>query len=325
MKPDSMRGMKLVMALCALVGLVTVAVTLAFGRASVPAPRTAAATSPGGPGATEEYGKRLIAQTSEYLGPDVPNASMRSMDSRLACASCHIGAGLEPGNLSLATAFTRYPRISPRSGGNETIQDRINGCMMRSMNGRALAEDSPEMVAMVAYLRFLSSQDAETGAAQKKAHEPAAFKTPNRAAHLKNGEQVFSQRCAACHGAEGAGLAAARDLIHGFVFPPLWGPNSFNDGAGMHRVLTAAKFVKARMPLGNPDLNDDQAFDVAAYLNSRPRPHKEGLEQDFPDRAKKPIDTGYGPYADPFSVEQHTFGPFAPIEAFYKNAQKPAK
>ena len=73
------------------------------------------------------------------MGPDVADPKMRHMDSRLACASCHIGAGVDPGNLSLATAFNKYPRISPRSGGNETIQERINGCMMRSMNGRALA------------------------------------------------------------------------------------------------------------------------------------------------------------------------------------------
>jgi len=111
--------------------------------------------------------------------------------------------------------------------------------------------------------------------------------------------------------------------VHGFVFPPLWGPNGFNDGAGMHRALTAAKFVKARMPLGNADLNDDDAFDVAAYLNSQPRPHRGGLERDYPDRAKKPVDTPYGPYADPFPQEQHAFGPFVPIEAFYKKARQP--
>ena len=134
------------------------------------------------PSRTEEYGKRLISQTSEYLGPDVADPKMRFMNSRLACASCHIGAGVDPGNLSLAVAFTKYPRISPRSGANETIQDRINGCMMRSMNGRALAENSAEMIAMVAYLRFLADQDAASGAGRRKAHEPAAFKTPNRAA-----------------------------------------------------------------------------------------------------------------------------------------------
>src|SRR5579863_7590490 len=83
------------------------------------------------------------------------------------------------------------------------------------------------------------------------------------------GDAVFAKRCAACHGQDGAGLAAAPDLVHGFIFPPLWGPNSFNDGAGMHRVLTAARFIKARMPLGSPDLNDDEALDVAAFINSK--------------------------------------------------------
>ena len=321
MKPDSARGMGKVVALCALLGLISIAATLAFGRVSTSSGRI---MRPANPGATEEYGKRLIAQTSEYLGPDVADPKMRHMNSRLACASCHIGAGVEPGNLSLATAFTKYPRISPRSGANETIQERINGCMMRSMNGRALAEDSPEMIAMVAYLRFLNEQDAASSVTRRKDRDPAAFKTPNRAADLKAGEEVFGKRCAACHGQEGAGLAAARDLVHGFVFPPLWGPNSFNDGAGLHRVLTAAKFVKARMPLGNADLTDDQAFDVAAFINSKPRPEMQGLDRDYPDRAKKPVDTGYSPYADSFPIEQHRFGPFQPIEAFYKNA-RPAK
>jgi thiosulfate dehydrogenase len=322
MKPES-RGMGFVVVLCALAGVVTVAATLAFGRVSLPSQRAAASST--SIGATEEYGKRLVTQTPEYLGPDVADPKMRHMDSRLACASCHIGAGVDPGNLSLAVAFTKYPRISPRSGGNETIQDRINGCMMRSMNGRALEEDSPEMVAMVSYLRFLADQDAASGAGQRKAHEPPAFKTPNRAADLKAGQDVFAKRCAACHGQDGAGLAAAPDPIHGFVFPPLWGANSFNDGAGMHRVLTAARFIKARMPLGNANLNDDEAFDVAAFFNSKPRPEMKGLERDYPDRTKKPVDTSYPPYADSFPAQQHHFGPFQPIEAFYNHSKPPSK
>ena len=327
MKPDSSTsnttGMGLVMALCAAVGVITVAATLTFGKgASVPQRPVAASVSVN---ATEEYGKRLISQTTEYLGPDAADPKMRRMDSRLACASCHIGAGVDPGNLSLASAFTKYPRISPRSGANETIQDRINGCMLRSMNGRALTEDSPEMIAMVSYLRFLAGQDAATGASQRKSHDPAAFKTPNRAADLKAGEGVFMKRCAACHGPDGAGLAASPDPVHGFVFPPLWGPNSFNDGAGMHRVLTAARFIKARMPLGSPDLTDDEALDVAAFINSKPRPAMQDLERDYPDRTKKPVDTGYAPFADPFPLQQHQFGPFQPIEAFYKEAKPPTK
>ena len=309
--------MRTVLLLCAVIGIAIVAGTLVWGR-TVSASHGARTPD----FATEQYGYRLIAQTTEVLGPDVADPKMRFTNSRLACASCHINAGVEPGNLSLATAMSRYPRISPRVGGNETIQDRINGCMLRSMNGKALAENSPEMIAMVAYLRFLADQDAATGASARKVHESAAFKTPDRAANLEAGAKVFEKRCAACHGREGEGLAASTNVTLGYVFPPLWGQYSFNDGAGMHRVLTAAKFIKAKMPLGRADLSDDEAFDVAAFINSKPRPEMAGLDRDYPDRTKKPVDTGYGPYADSFSIEQHRFGPFPPIEAFYKKPQK---
>ncbi len=90
----------------------------------------------------------------------------------------------------------------------------------------------------------------------------------------------------------------------------------------MHRILTAAKFIKARMPLGDARLTNDEAFDVAGYINSMPRPEMPNLERDYPDRKTKPIDTGYGPFADDFPLKQHQFGPFAPIEAFYKPKTK---
>ena len=117
----SPRGMGMVVAACIAVGAISVAATLAFGRVSLTSGTSGSSLS--AISTTEEYGRRLISQTPEYMGPDVAGSNMRHMDSRLACASCHIGAGLEPGNLSLATAFTKYPRISPRSGGNETIED----------------------------------------------------------------------------------------------------------------------------------------------------------------------------------------------------------
>lgn len=306
-QPPSMRSLGTVAAICSGIGLITILATIAWGHAG------------GKPSsATEEYGRRLISQTTEYLGPDVPDPKMRYTNSRLACASCHINAGTEPGNLSLMTAIAKYPRISPRSGGKETIEDRINGCMIRSMNGRALSEDSPEMIAMVSYLRFLDDEDAAMGASLKESRDGPAFKTPDRKANLQAGEQVFDKRCADCHGKDGAGLPASTKLVEGYLFPPLWGANSFNDGAGMHRVLTAARFIKAKMPLGKADLDDDDAFDVAAWINSRPRPEMPNLDRDYPNRRQKPIDTSYGPWADPFPQEQHQFGPFPPIEAYYK-------
>lgn len=309
-------GLTVVALACCAVGALTVGATLTLG------PRRSDSASPAPTTATEEYGRRLLAQTSELLGPDNPDPKMRYMTSRLACGSCHLAAGTEPGTLSLMEAASKYPRFSARSGRMGDLLDRINGCMRRSMNGRALPMNSPEMIAMAAYIRSLGERNAAMGASLRKAHEQKKFKMPNRAADPKAGKQVFSERCAICHGSDGAGLLAAANPIHGYVFPPLWGPGSFNDGAGMHRVLTAANFIKGRMPLGKADLTDDQAFDVAAYINVQPRPHMANLERDFPDRAAKPVDTSYGPYADSFPPEQHQIGPFAPIEAYYKKLQK---
>ena len=132
---------------------------------------------------------------------------------------------------------------------------------------------------------------------------------------------VYEERCQVCHGDNGQGLPATLDIREGYLFPPLWGPDSFNNGAGMNRVLTASNFIKARMPLGQPDLTDDEAYDVAAYINSKERPQKANLEVDYPDRKNKPVDSPYGPYADPFPPEQHRVGPYGPIREFYRGLE----
>jgi thiosulfate dehydrogenase len=201
------------------------------------------------------------------------------------------------------------------------LRDRINGCMQRSMNGRPLPRDSVEMIAMEAYINSLGAQFAVMGESRRESSEPGAFVEPDRAADPDAGRDVYEQNCQVCHGADGQGLRASADPEDGYVFPPLWGPDSFNDGAGMHRVLTAARFIKARMPFGKPGLTDDQAFDVAAYINSHPRPEMSNLEQDYPDRTDKPIDSPYPPYADPFPREQHRYGPFRPIREYYERLQ----
>jgi thiosulfate dehydrogenase len=129
---------------------------------------------------------------------------------------------------------------------------------------------------------------------------------------------VFSEKCAACHGENGLGVRnGASGDAKGYQFPPVWGPDSYNTGAGMHRVLTAAAFVKNNMPLGatfaDPAISDEEAYDVAAYINSQPRPEKADLEKDFPDRLKKPVYAPFPPWIDGFSAEQHKYGPFEPI------------
>lgn len=268
-----------------------------------------------------EYGRALIRETSVLMGPNHEDPSMRFSGSNLDCSSCHLDSGTKPGTLSLLGASSRYPRFSGRDGVEGDLLDRINGCMERSMNGTMLSRDSAELRSMAAYVESLGDQFAAMGATRREANEPEAFNEPPRAASTDAGQLVYEQRCQVCHGEDGLGLQATLDIREGYLFPPLWGPDSFNDGAGMHRVLTAANFIKARMPLGQPDLTDDQAFDVAAYINSKERPHMENLEVDYPDRATKPVDGPYGPYVDSFPIEQHRIGPFGPIREFYRNLE----
>jgi thiosulfate dehydrogenase len=134
------------------------------------------------------------------------------------------------------------------------------------------------------------------------------------------GGQIYANTCAACHNTDGSGIRRSlpsTDL--GYMMPPLWGADSFNDGAGMARLITAANFIHFNMPHGadylHPQLTVDDAWDVAAYVISQPRPRKAGLDKDFPDLLDKPVDAPYGPYADGFGAHQHTYGPFAPIRA----------
>lgn len=298
------------------IGVAVVVVTIYAGRG-----QAAAGVAPPAM-ATEEYGRRLLRETPELLGQDHPDPERRMIGNRLACASCHLDIGTEPGTLTLLQTTEHYPRFSGRQGAMTDIEDRINECMQRSMNGKPLPMDSPEMIAMAAYLRSLGAQYAAMGAGSKKAKEPAAFKTPSRRADVALGQVVFSTKCSICHGTDGGGLLATGDKRKGYLFPPLWGPDSFNDGAGMGRVLTAARFIKTRMPLGKPDLTDDEAYDVAAFINSKPRPEMPNLEKDYPDRSTKPIDNGYGPFADPFTADQHKYGPFQPIDEYYKALKK---
>jgi thiosulfate dehydrogenase len=312
-EPDNQPRNHLQIVLAAgVLGVVIIGATVAVERPSF----DAATNAP--PAATPEYGRRLLRETAQLLGPDHEDPEMRYTGTRMDCASCHLETGTKPGTLSLLGTAPRYPRESGRDGGMRDLRDRINGCMQRSMNGRPLPRDSIEMMAMEAYILDLGQQFSAMGETRRMPDEQPAFVEPDRAASVEAGRLVYESRCVVCHGTNGLGLKATSDPVDGYVFPPLWGEDSFNNGAGMHRVLTAARFIKARMPLGEADLSDDEAYDVAAYINSHPRPEMSNLEQDYPDRTKKPVDSPYPPYADPFPREQHRLGPFAPIREYYE-------
>ncbi|WP_111672286.1 c-type cytochrome [Algoriphagus litoralis] len=256
-----------------------------------------------------KYGKELVANTSEYLGP---NGKVKAISNGMNCQNCHLQAGTVPlGNNYGAVAAT-YPKMRARSGTKEDITKRINDCFERSLNGKPLEKDSKEMIAMAAYINWLG-KDVPKGEVPKGV---GLYEVPalDRAADPLKGKLVYDNQCQTCHGPEGQGMAKPDGK--GYIYPPLWGKNSYNHGAGLYRLSRFAGYVKANMPLGatfeNPMVSDEDAWDVAAYVNSMERPAKD-LSGDWPDISKKPVDHPFGPFADEFSEEQHKFGPFKPI------------
>ncbi len=263
-------------------------------------------------------GRDLVTATYAYIGPEVADRAKRFAGNNLACGNCHLQAGTKKFGIALFGLYGEFPHYSARLGAQISIEDRLNSCMTRSMNGRPLPANAPEMRALVAYIKFLSTGvppgEVLPGLGVGKMPEL------DRAADPARGQAGYADKCALCHAPSGGGIRRSLPTTDlGYMVPPLWGSDSFNDGAGMARLITAANFLHFNMPHGtdylNPQLSVEQAWDIAAYVISQPRPHKAGLDKDFPDLLDKPVDTPYGPYADGFSEAQHKYGPFAPIRA----------
>jgi thiosulfate dehydrogenase len=256
------------------------------------------------------YGRELVLNTSKYLGP---KGLIANMSNGMNCQNCHINAGRENFANPFSGVKNNYPKYRDRSGRVESYEFRVNDCMQRSMNGKPLDSLSLEMRAMVAYVCWVS-KDVPKGI------RPTGIGTKappflSRAADPNRGKAVFATYCQRCHGANGEGALSADGTA--YTYPPLWGENSFNTGAGILRLSSLAGFIKNNMPFQeatwkNPKLTDEEAWDVAAYVASQPR-HAKEFPNDWRDISKKPVDFPFGPYADNFPEQQHKFGPFQPI------------
>ena len=262
-----------------------------------------------------KYGHALMTDTANQIGPQAADPQMRYSGNNLSCQNCHLKAGTQAYSMPLTGVWGQFPQYRGREGEVGTLEDRINGCMERSMNGRALPLGSREMKAFLAFTKWVSTGIPD--GAKLTGSGAMSVKEPGRAADLAHGGEVYTRVCATCHGTDGQGQRAENG--NGYRFPPLWGPDSYNEGAGMARLLSAAAFIKHNMPLGttyaSAVLSDVEAYDVAAFINSAERPRRANLDKDFPNRLQKPVDTAYGPYADDFPPAQHKLGPFDPIRA----------
>ena len=264
------------------------------------------------------YGRQLIAHTAKYLGP---KGSVKAISNGMNCQNCHLDAGTKVFGNNYGSVASTYPKMRARSGSIENIYKRVNDCFQRSLNGMELDTLGKEMQAIKAYIEFLGKEVPKGEKAEGSGLKELPFL--DRAADPAKGKLVYVDKCQSCHQANGAGLKnTARNE---YVYPPLWGKNSYNDGAGLYRVSNFAKYAKYNMPLGvshtSAQLSDEEAWDVAAFVNSQSRPHKD-VPQDWPDISKKPVDHPFGPYADGFSEQQHKFGPYQLIVAAQP---KPAK
>lgn len=260
------------------------------------------------------YGRDLIVHTQDYFGENglVRPGSINGMN----CQNCHLDAGAKPfGNNYFAVQST-YPQKRARSGTLETIPKRVNDCFQRSLNGQPIDTTSREMRAILAYLRWLGTGIPKGEKPKGTGLKELAFL--DRPADPVRGQAIFMGKCASCHGADGQGLPIPESARR---YPPLWGDKSFNEAAGLFRLSRFAAYVKANMPFGasydKPQLSDEEAWDVAAFVNSQPRPKHPFLKTDWPNIAKKPYDHPFGPYADSFPEIQHKLGPFGPIQAAY--------
>lgn len=212
-----------------------------------------------------EFGK--MAKLGEAIFRDTQANAKEFVGNSLQCENCHLDAGRLANSAPLWAAYVAYPAYRSKNGHVNTFQERLQGCFRFSMNGKAPPLGSKTLVALESYAYYLA-KGAPTGANLPGRGYPKLKKVANL--DRKHGAQVYSQKCALCHGADGQGQAAADGTV---VFPPLWGPRSYSWGAGMTSISNAAGFIKANMPLSQGNtLSDLEAWDVAAFVDGHERP-----------------------------------------------------
>ena len=216
-------------------------------------------------------GHALIVDTATHIGKSASDPQKRYAGNDLACMNCHLDAGLRPFAAPFVSTFATFPMLVDDQV--LTLKDRINGCMRRSMNGKNLPEDGPEMEALIAYIKFLGHGTPE--GVRVPGMGLLSLPDPPLAADSGRGEKVYADLCASCHKDDGLGERNKPPRL-GYSIPPLWGDDSFNAAAGMAKLAHAAAYIRANMPFGvrylDPVLSVQQAWDVAAYMISKPRP-----------------------------------------------------
>ena len=243
-----------------------------------------------------------VIRQGRAIFTDTPAHAKAYVGNGLSCSNCHLDAGRLANSAPLWGAYGMYPQYRKKNGQVNTFGERLQGCFEFSMNGKAPPLDSAEMVALQTYAWWLS-KGAPVGVELKGAGYPKRGFKPPQAPDYTRGETVFKKSCALCHGDDGQGQQVAGRN----VFPPLWGPQSFNWGAGMHQLDNAAAFIKANMPFSRGDtLSDQDAWDVAMYMDAHERPQDPRFNGSVSETRKKYHDTPMSLYGT--EVNGHLLG-----------------
>jgi thiosulfate dehydrogenase len=213
----------------------------------------------------DDFGKQIALGREIFIDPG--RYAKAYVGNQLSCENCHLDAGRLAKSAPLWGAYPMYPAYRSKNRHVNTFAERLQGCFSYSMNGKAPPLGDPVLVALETYAYWMSK--GEPVGISPTGHGYPKLAKPTMAPDFARGEQVFKNDCALCHGDNGQGQQAAGRT----VFPPLWGPQSFNWGAGMEQITNAAGFIKANMPLAHGNtLTDQDAWDVAYFMNAHERP-----------------------------------------------------
>ena len=214
---------------------------------------------PGELGVVIRLGETLVKQTSQHplTKPFVGN--------QLNCTSCHLDAGRHPKAASFIGVAAAYPAYSPREEMVITLEDRILNCFIRSQNGSRPPNGGRVSVAIASYITWLSRHTPiDMNASQPLGpNQLTMLDAGDYEPSVPRGRALYSDRCASCHSDDGKG---------GDDGPPVWGDQSYNDGAGLAKIPKLAAWLKVAMPLQDADLTDEESLDIAAFVNSHSRP-----------------------------------------------------
>jgi cytochrome c/ABC-type molybdate transport system substrate-binding protein len=235
-------------------------VTYAHGRVVAFTPPPASGIPNNKFGRMVRLGRQIFDNTPKYAGKYIGDG--------LSCENCHLASGTAAYSAPMWGAYPAYPRYQGKVHAVVTMSRRIQECFEFSENSHHLPRTSGKIItALDAYSAWLS-RAAPVGA-QLPGRGYISLKAPPLKPSVSRGKQDFIVNCEMCHGAHGQGMMVGNH----YQFPPLWGPHSYNAGAGMHKVKLAAEFIQHNMPLGRAGtLTLQQAWDLAAYIDSHERP-----------------------------------------------------